>query len=734
MASPSTKTIKAHLAQAKKIIKCAQDLEKEAIAAWGSPAEAISEFLDQETYTRLKALPISELKELAGLKARWNTLEAGGFRTVADVDYSSVFELTSVDGIGEKTAFKLRNAAQSVSRQIRESVRIQLDPNHRTAHATAVIRALYRKTSAEKAWSEFEKHFRPNLTYLENMSERVKPAARTWAKFLPFGKARREGLESVDPFLNWFKTTLHQDLITALDKALAQVRLDPIENELWLDFESNAARYYSQLEQFHEASKPSAEAIQGFISTDIVERVENLELDQSQLQNVSLRMYQEFGAKFAVVQQRTIIGDEMGCGKTLQALAFLSHLHNEDSRHLIVCPASVLINWENEIKKFTSFSVLRLHGPSKHAALARWESAGQIALTTFDTLRSLEFQSHRLPSTHNIVVDEAHFLKNPNTKRAEAVTSLTSNADHVLFLTGTPMENRVAEFHQLVRYLQPSLCADMNFSMGLMGSRELRKRVAPVYLRRNQEDILSELPERIEVEDWLEFTPKDEQAYLRAVETNNMMEMRRAAYASGSYSAKLRRVLEIVEEAGVSNQKVVVFSFFLSVLDAVVDAAPKNAFGPLTGSVAPTARQELINEFSATEGAAVLVSQIQAGGVGLNIQAASVVIVAEPQWKPSAEEQAIARCHRMGQTRTVQVHRLLALDSVDQRVRAILQEKMEDFDKYARPSEIKDQSVDAQATHTREALDKVINTDTEKHIIQLERERLGLDAPTSKAS
>ena len=155
------------------------------------------------------------------------------------------------------------------------------------------------------------------------------------------------------------------------------------------------------------------------------------------------------------------------------------------------------------------------------------------------------------------------------------------------------------------------------------------------------------------------------------------MAMRRAAYAPGSPvgSAKLGRLVEIVEEASANGRKVVVFSYFRDVLDTVAAVLGAVAIGPLTGSVPPVQRQALVDEFGARRGPAVLVSQIQAGGVGLNIQAASVVILTEPQWKPTIEDQAIARCHRMGQVRSVDVHRLLAEDSVDQRMLEILATK-----------------------------------------------------------
>jgi SNF2 family DNA or RNA helicase len=189
-------------------------------------------------------------------------------------------------------------------------------------------------------------------------------------------------------------------------------------------------------------------------------------------------------------------------------------------------------------------------------------------------------------------------------------------------------------------------------------------------------------------------------------------------------SPKLRRLVEIVSEAADGGRKVVVFSYFRDVLETVTqvlgsgrDAVPGvHVVGPLTGDVQPVARQAMVDEFTAVKGPAVLVAQIKAGGVGLNIQAASVVIIAEPQLTPSIEEQAIARAHRMGQVRRVDVHRLLCEDSVDQRVLELLAEKREAFDEYARRSDM--------ARATPDAVETGSETELRRRIVAAERKRL----------
>lgn len=322
-----------------------------------------------------------------------------------------------------------------------------------------------------------------------------------------------------------------------------------------------------------------------------------------------------------------------------------------------------------------------------------------------------------------LVVDEAHFVKNPETRRAKAVAAWCARVERVLFLTGTPMENRVEEFRVLVSYLRPQMAEELRGEEVAAGAMAFRRAVAPVYLRRNQEDVLAELPERVDVDEWVEFSGADMAAYREAVAAGNFMAMRRAAYAEPATSAKLKRLLELVEDARANGLKVVVFSYFRAVLAAVEAALdgrldgslaaerPEEAVdessgsvravrdgrvhGPLTGALPAVRRQELVDEFSRASGHAVLLSQVQAGGTGLNLQAASVVIMCEPQVKPTLEAQAVARAHRMGQVRTVQVHRLLSVDAVDQRMLAILAAKDDLFDAYARRSDLADATAGA---------------------------------------
>ena len=235
---------------------------------------------------------------------------------------------------------------------------------------------------------------------------------------------------------------------------------------------------------------------------------------------MSLRGYQAFGARFALAQRRVVLGDEMGLGKTIQAIAALAHLKAEGATHfLVVCPASVLINWIREIESRSTLDAYRVHGPDRDTALDEWIRHGDTAVTTFDVLNTLTVPEHI--AIGMLVVDEAHYVKNPDTRRSRTIARWTARTGHVLFLTGAPMENRVEEFRNLVHHLQPDLLPHVRHSDAVAGSHAFRKAVAPAYLRRNQQDVLTELPELRQIDEWGEFGPADLAAYREAVAAGN---------------------------------------------------------------------------------------------------------------------------------------------------------------------------------------------------------------------
>ena len=316
-----------------------------------------------------------------------------------------------------------------------------------------------------------------------------------------------------------------------------------------------------------------------------------------------------------------------------------------------------------------------------------------------------------------LIVDEAHFVKNPGAKRSKLVDVLSSNSKRVVLMTGTPLENKVEEFVNLIRICN----VDLSRKVGSVSSSAIEsydqvshfeKQIAPVYLRRNQVDVLHELPEVVETEEWVELSQADWQNYDRSVVEGHIMGLRQAANGNSLASAKMARLKDLIDQYRSENKKMVIFSFFKNALGLAGQIIGDHL--RIDGSVPANQRMEIVDTFNKSSEWQALVSQIDAGGVGLNLQTASVVILIEPQFKPTTEWQAIKRVHRMGQTQRVMVHRLISTDTVDERMRDLVEQKTVVFDDYARESSVK--SASSAATDSSEQGMK-------KRILELETER-----------
>ncbi|WP_344482742.1 DEAD/DEAH box helicase [Nonomuraea monospora] len=665
----------------------------------------------------LESVPVSRLKDVTDGRLRIATLEKAGFATVRQVLDATPYELQLLPGIGARTAGQIHAAARQIEQAAAEAASLRLDVDVPDHHTTELVVALHRLVVAGPDLPR-ALHAAGDLAgRLAPLLAQARPARSRLRMMLTLPSRRRQAREAVEAIERLLADTGAGDPLDRTSAGepldgtgtgtgtegppsgaagtrllIAQATTDLLrpparDFEAWADFESRSPEYFALLAEL--AGEPLGRE-QGLLPDDLAAKVAAQPLDDTH-RRVSLRGYQAFGARFALVQERVIIGDEMGLGKSIEAIAALAHLRASGETHfLVACPASVLINWVREIGARSTLPAYPLHGPDRLAAQHEWLRRGGVAVATLDGLHRVEPADLGM-----LVVDEAHYVKNPETKRSRAVAGWCGRARRVLFLTGTPMENRVEEFRTLIAYLRPGLAAELRSSDVVAGAQAFRKAVAPVYLRRNQQDVLAELPDRVEADEWVEFSGADLEVYREAVAKGNFMAMRRAAYAEPATSAKLKRLLELIDDAEANGLKVVVFSYFRAVLAAVGAALDGRAHGPLSGDVSAERRQQVVDEFSAAAGHAVLLSQVQAGGVGLNLQAASVVILCEPQVKPSMETQAVGRAHRMGQVRRVQVHRLLTVDSVDQRMLDILRRKSRLFDAYARRSDLAESTGDA---------------------------------------
>ncbi|MHA2789086.1 DEAD/DEAH box helicase [Corynebacterium sp. S7] len=659
-----------------------------------SAESALAELARDRAEILLAQLPVDALRSVTNERLRFQGLEASGISTVRQVHESSISDLTRINGIGEQTARRMKAAAQTLKNEAEDPSSTRIGDTA-TAAATRLVRVLATFDQIEKLGAHDLERRRRLISYAEQ---------------IPFYSAGEEwtvALTSNEP-LAWRNFTDDIAWGSAHSRLLEPARPVTLGDNTWEDYLARPAHYQGLLATLLGLEIEGGEDLAG----DVLERIRALRLNQTHLTDLHLRGYQSFGARFALVQEKVVLGDEMGLGKTVQALAVAAHHAANGKNHtLVIAPASVLPNWVRESKLFTDLPVYSAHGADKMDQLRAWAGTGGICVVTYDGARTMNITEVRRPDL--VVVDEAHMIKNPAAARSKAVCTLIDEAPNALLMTGTPLENRVDEFAQLIDYVAPEL---ITRGMESMDAAHFRVRVAPAYLRRNQSDVLDELPEKLEQIDWIELSDQDRAHYERAVEESNFMGMRRAAMTTpGSVPAKLERIKELIDDAHAAGRNVLIFSYFREVLATISTALGQRVVGEINGSVPVARRQEMIDDLGNAEPGCVLVAQITAGGTGLNIQSASMVILVEPQLKPSIEAQAIARVHRMGQTSSVLVHRLIGEDTVDERLIEILADKQQIFDVYARPSE-------SAATH--DAVD-ISEAHLAAEIMKAERQRLG---------
>lgn len=671
---------------------------------------AVRDFFEAQQSQKLKSIPIEALKEAGASNVRLSLLRDAGYHTLADLSGVRAKRLYQIRGIGQISATKIAAAANDLLNRVRAIPPTLPKPGLSEPHAKELAESAIKLIEAREALSEDNHQMKALLAPLNSQIEQYNSENNFGTWLFSFGVAKRnlnsnsdnkalEFIEKIsmlkesEPFQNTRARRPHFDGYGAVFSK------DDILNR----FHDRYADYLAVIENTigkQVAPRGQRPFESGKVPKEIANKVERFVLDAKHVK-VTLRPYQEFGAKYILVQERTILGDEMGLGKTIEALAAISHLWEQEKKRLflVISPAGITVNWEKEIQNRLKLPYYRFHGPDKYRLIKAWIQDGGIAIVSYNALDNLNLSSMFLNIHKRIellVADEAHYIKNPAAKRTAAVTSLLPLAQNVCFMSGTPMENHPREFVRLIdmirpgegdRYLENQIFCDSH----VKDTDQFHRMASSVYLRRNQQDVLRELPEKIEIPEWVDLSVSDHGAYTQAVMERNFMAMRRSVtIGNGQVSAKINRLDELMREHRESGRKVLIFSFFLDVLEMVRKRL--NPIGIITGALSASERMEIVDKFQLSKGFQVLVSQIEAGGQGINLQSASVVIIMEPQFKPTTEAQAIARAHRMGQTNRVIVHRLLARNSVDERMLSILSKKKDYFERYARESYVKDAS------------------------------------------
>ncbi|MDR1794736.1 MAG: DEAD/DEAH box helicase [Erysipelotrichaceae bacterium] len=644
---------------------------------------------------------------------RLSALRHYGIQSIYQLYGRPIRVIMDIEGIGEQSAIKIKHIVDEIYHAVYATARIQFDiqktrtlnPDFYLLQAD-LLKDLYVLLKGGEVRDSIRKLLESEPD-LKTTLKAVKPATNT-LHWLFSSRAKKEmALEAFDQ-LTWLADGCFGIEGSSLVEQYQSLIQDS-SSRYEADFVENSVSYYTLLEQLGANTPQPATA---GLPSQLVAQIDAYPLDLSYMKS-ELRHYQVFGAKYVLNQRRALLGDEMGLGKTVVALAVMADLKARGQTHfLVVCPASVLVNWQRETHKHADLSALIIHGNNKEAELSIWKEHGGVGITNYETIVGLgallDFDFGLL------VVDEAHFVKNPQARRTKALLAVAQRCERILYMTGTPLENRVDEMCFLVRCLDPEIAMQLTKMKTLQATLQFRKTLAPVYLRRTRSDVLSELPDLIENEDWLEISFLEQRAYAQSVAAGNFMAMRRVSWdVDAGESSKASRLLELCEAAKEDGLKILVFSFFLDTLNKVCGLLKSRACGPLTGAVSNPRRQQIIDEFTQSGTGQVLVAQVQTGGTGLNIQSASVVIFCEPQIKPSLESQAIARAYRMGQVRDVQVHRLLAADTIDERMMELLSNKQLEFDTYA------DESVIGV-----ESLRDTIDSAWIKEAIEAERKRL----------
>ncbi|MDJ0866795.1 MAG: DEAD/DEAH box helicase [Myxococcota bacterium] len=415
-----------------------------------------------------------------------------------------------------------------------------------------------------------------------------------------------------------------------------------------------------------------------------------------------LRPYQREGVDWLAFLRDADLGallaDDMGLGKTLQLLCALG------GRTLVVAPTSVLYGWAQEIARFRpGLRVCAYHGPGR-----RLDPDAQVTLTSYAILR-LDVEPLAAVDWDTAVLDEAQAIKNPASQVARAAHRL--RARWRVALTGTPVENRLEELWSLLHFANPGLLGaragfEADYARPIAAGDdaagdELRRRIRPFVLRRHKSEVAPELPPRTERVLRCELDAEERRTYeaVRAATRREVVErldggasalaaleallrLRQAACHRGLVpgqqadgSSKVALLLEELDTAVAEGHKALVFSQWTGLLDRVEPhlAAAGIAFTRLDGSTRD--RGAVVERFQAADGPPVLLISLRAGGTGLNLTAADHVFLLDPWWNPAVEDQAADRAHRIGQTRPVVVHRLVAADTVEEGVLRLQQSK-----------------------------------------------------------
>lgn len=412
-----------------------------------------------------------------------------------------------------------------------------------------------------------------------------------------------------------------------------------------------------------------------------------------------------------------ILADDMGLGKTVQALSFLQHYRDVNGQltALVVCPTTLMFNWENEIRKFTPSLTYHIHHGGDRTRNKEVLAGFNVIITTYGTLRS-DIKLLLELNFDYAVLDESQAIKNPSSKVTKAACLL--QAKHRLCMSGTPLQNNTFDIFAQMNFLNPGMLGSLEFfrqefavpidKFGEQDRKEhLRKLLYPFILRRTKEQVAKDLPDKTETILFCEMEDEQRKVYeayrndyrdkiLGTIETQGiqrsqltilqgLMKLRQICDSPAilnetdkypNHSIKLDELArEIAENIG--DHKALIFSQFLGMLALIRERlkALDIKFEYFDGSTSATERERAIQSFQNDDSCRVFLISLKAGGVGLNLTAADYVYIVDPWWNPAVEQQAIDRTHRIGQTKNIFAYRMICKDTIEDKILQLQEKK-----------------------------------------------------------
>jgi SNF2 family DNA or RNA helicase len=506
-----------------------------------------------------------------------------------------------------------------------------------------------------------------------------------------------------------------------------QYDLSEDENERLARLGLNARELTAEPQRLH-ALQLADEAARRFLPPQQVEQIQRrageikarVAPDLPATVTAALRPYQLEGFHFLAYLHTNhfggILADDMGLGKTLQALAWLVWLREQrlgaapaaDLPTLVVCPKSVMDNWHAEAARFTPGLKVRVWRANELSDFKEKLGSADLHVLNYNQLRSA---GERLISAHwlAVILDEGQYIKNPTSQTAQVARAL--RCEHRLVLSGTPIENRLLDLWSLMAFAMPGILGNRAQFARLFDAkndpfarRRLASRVRPFVLRRTKAQVAKDLPDRSEEDLFCEIEGEQKTLYraelkraqqlLLGIQTQKELAQHQFNFLtsllrlrqicchprllkedSKAPSAKTEALLEQLEPLMDEGQKVLVFSQFVEMLDLLHPELQQRSWPVFYLAGSTENRGELVKKFQEAEGAAVFLISLKAGGFGLNLTAASYVILFDPWWNPAVENQAIDRTHRIGQTKNVMAYRLLIKDSIEEKIRELQKHK-----------------------------------------------------------